>query len=465
MSAHNPTNPLAKQSPGPIASTNPPKVKPKPKPKASLNIGKSNPFQARARKRLAQVRLSDPGALSGVKQTAHGNFTRADRLAISKALKNLKANHPPKSSPKDKPYDPLASLSGSSFDKEVEANAKLQFGPQEEELKNALQAQDRRTQLEGSSLDQYAAALAAAKDRINQFNGDQTSASQGRVDSAYSQDKAVQEARDKAAQDRMVQLGLAGATPADNSGAQAVEGARSQGNQAVTNVRAQGAADNTLMEKRGATAVLQKAEAGSRNADRRSQLESKGRELAAERGAFSVSERGKLRDAERQYAAVKKEFGLKEADLNLKKSQAKSDASIERYKVNGQKLIAKLYADANQAKARATIRVAQLQLKKGKIDQHTYATVHNIYSGLPKKGKSPQPKGASSGGGTQLQTWEQDKVGKAVNSLGKHHVQPSQREQYIQKMIDGGLSPRLARIAWQRYVSSGGAGVYNKPNG
>lgn len=419
-------------------------------------------FQDRARNRLAKIRVSDPKGLPGVKPSAHGNFTKAQRIAIMQAAKKLHgapkdgAAAPPKKAP---PYNPLAPLGGSDFENEIAANTKLQFGGQEEALRAAMAQQDRNTAVVSSGMDQYRQALEEARQHIAATDQKAATDSQGQVDSAYSQDKAAQAARDAAVQKLAGASGFA--IGPSQQGAQAVEGARSQGNQSVTNVRAQGAADDSFMTKRGATSVLQKAEALSKQQAKRSELEGKSTELAAEKGAFGVSERGKLRDSERTYALARKEFGLKAADTKSQIETRKATVSVDKQKSNAQVLVARIYAAADRSKAHATIRVAQLQLKKGKIDQKQYRQIVNIYKGLPKKGTSSQPKGASpgsnqggSGPGGSLAPYEVDSRDKAIRGFTKNKYGKTDHARAVSKAVQAGIPQRIAELAWKRYLAS-----------
>jgi hypothetical protein len=419
-------------------------------------------FQDRARQRLAKIRVNDPEGLPGVKPSAHGNFTKQQRIAIMQAAKKLHGGPTATTGPplkKGKPYNPLEPIGGQDFDNEVSAATKLQFGGQEEALRAALAQQDRNSQVVGSGMDQYRQALEEARQHIASTNEKAATDSQAQFDTAYSQDSAAQAARDAAVKELAQRAGMT--VGPSQEGAQAVAGARSQGNQSVANIRSQGAADDTLMTKRGATSVLQKTEALSRQQAKRSELEGKGTELAAEKGAFSVAERQKLRDSERTYALARKEFGLKAADVKSQINTRKATVSADKQKANAQVLVAKIYASADRAKARATIRVAQLQLKKGKIDQKQYRQIVNIYKGLPKKGTSSQPKSAApganqggSGAGGALAPYEVDKRDKALQGYTKNKYGKDDHDRAIEKAVKAGIPQRLAELAWKKYLKS-----------
>jgi len=411
------------------------------KPGQGGSKGKGN--QVRARRRLARIRLADPKSLPGVKPTARGNLKRADRYAVLGAVRDLNKKQKTKRE-KDRAnaYDPLKPLVGKDMQQELDAAEKLEFGEEERVLGEAFKSQREHQGVVGSAYDQYRQALTDATGRINAANAGAAQGTQTAVDTAYTQDKAAQDERDKAQALEMAKFGLQAAK--ESEGARAVEAQRSQGNLRAGETRQQGASDTTFMEGRGATAVQAKAEALVREGRKREELEGKKRGLASEKGAFRVSHRGKLREGEREWAAIQKEFNLKEKDIA-------ADSAGDKASARAQVLVAKLYADANKAKARATIRVAKLQLEKGKIDQKQYREIVNVYKGLPEKGKSPEPKKPEKGGAPKLQTWETDKVDKAINSLNKELPTADKKAKYIQRMVDGGMPIRLARIAWARY--------------
>jgi len=403
--------------------------------------GKGN--QVRARRRLARIRLADPKALPGVKPTASGNLRRKDRYAVLGAVRDLnKKQRTKRDKDRANAYDPLKPLVGKDMQQELDAAEKLEFGESDRVLGEAFKSQKEHEGVVGSAYDQYRQALTDATGRINAANAAAAQGTQTAVDTAYTQDKAAQDERDKAQAAKMSALGLEAAK--QDEGARAVEAGRTQGNLRAGDIREQGTADTTFMEGRGTTAVQAKAEALRREGRKREELEGKKRTLASEKGAFRVSHRGKLREGEREWAAIAKEFDLKEKGIAQKGAGDKASA-------RAQVLVAKLYADANKAKARATIRVAKLQLEKGKIDQKQYRKIVNIYKGLPEKGKAPEAKKPDKGGTPKLQTWETDKVDKAINSLNKDLPTAAQKAKYIKRMVDGGMPVRLARIAWARY--------------
>lgn len=413
----------------------------------------ANRFQKRARRRLARVRLADPNSLPGVAPGPKGKFSRGERYAILGAARKLntkeKASAKAKAT-KPKPYDPLQRLSGKSMERELNAETRLEFGPQESALAHEQERQQAGTDTVANAYDQYRQALIDATASINAQNDAAAKASQDRVDTAYNQDTASAQTEE---------------------GRRAAAGARSQGNQSVTGFRTQASADNTYMQGRAANAVLGKAQTLGQRDDRRRELDDLGRELAQRKGDFRVAQRGKLRDSERQYAAVQKEFGLKQFEARTRANQATSDAKLERQKLSAQKIVAKIYAAADREGAKAQIRVAKLQLKKGKIDQNQYRKIENIYKGLPKKGQAPQAKGANgkplrgSGPGGSLAPWEVDARDRALNGFKTNKYTATDKQRAIAKAVQAGIPARLARQAWAKYTKTLHRGTVVAPDG
>lgn len=403
----------------------------------------ANKFQRRARRRLARVRLADPNSLPGVAPGPKGRFSRHERYAILGAARKLNtkerlARNKPK---KPTPYNPLLPLSGKSMEEELAAQERLQFGPQESALAHEQERQKTATDTVASGYDQYRQALIDATARVNAENERLARESQQHVDTAYQQDVASAQTEE---------------------GKQAAAGARSQGNQSVTGLRTQAAADNTYLENRGATAVQAKAETLNRRDDRRRELDDLGRQLAQQKGDFRVTQRGKLRGDERTYALARKEFGLKEKELQNKTTGAAADRKLERQKLNAQKIVAKIYASADRAGAKAQIRVAKIQLRKGKIDQKQYRRIVNIYKGLPEKGQpggggkpgKPGKRPMGSGPGGSLAPWEVDARQRALNGFQTNQYGPEDKARAISKAVQAGIPERLARAAWRRYAKT-----------
>lgn len=348
-----------------------------------------------------------------------------------------------------KQYDPLAPITGAREKQEMKAAERLQFGPRARELRQATADQGQTSADRAQYYDDYRQALREATSRVNEANRQNVLATEGRVDTAYQQDSAGVKARDAAASEAAAKLGR-GPVQSDE-GARAVAAQRSQGNQSAARLRGEASADTKYMELRGATSALAKAEDQSRQSARRAKLRQESKDLAQQRGDFRVDLRRKTRQDEREYAAVQKEFGLKRREQNLQFKTDKASQRLERQKLNAQKIVARIYASADKAGARAQIRVAKLQLQKGKISQHQYRRIVNIYHGLPGPGVSG---GATSGGkgGPKLQTWEIDKVNNAMRILTKHEAHGRDKQTWLDRMQSDGLPLRLARIAWRRYA-------------
>lgn len=349
-----------------------------------------------------------------------------------------------------KQYDPLAPITGLREKQEMKSAERLEFGPRAQELRQAISNQDQTTADRARYYDDWRQALRESTARVNETNRQNVEATEGRVDSSYQQDAAGVAARDAAASETAAKLGR-GAVQS-NEGARAVEAQRSQGNQSAATLRGQAGADTKYMELRGVNAAQAKTEDQGRLASKREKLRQEQKSMARERGDFRVDFRRKTRQDEREYAAIQKEFGLKRREQNLEFKNTKADRALERQKLAAQKIVARMYSSADRAGAKAQVRVAKLQLEKGKISKSQYRHIINTYEGLPGGGGNGKPKGVGSGPGGSLATWEKDKVSNAVSILGSHHASPTDRATWIKRMQADDVPLRLARIAWRRYV-------------
>lgn len=396
----------------------------------------------RTNKRLARLRLSDPAALPNIK--ADNKYTpreaREVRGAVRAAKRAERAKTKQQAAPK---YNPLAPLTGPALKQEMKAAERLEFGDRAEELRRRTASQQQTTANTGSYYDDYRAALSAATQRVNAANAEAVGATQHRVDNAFQQDSAAVKARDAAASEQAAKLGRGPVQ--SEEGARAVEAQRSQGEQSLARLRGAAAADTRFMEFRGANAALGKAQALDREHARERELGRESRQLEKEKGAFRVDFRRQSRDDERKWAAIQQEFGLDKQRLKLDKRRQRADERQAAQSSNAQKIVARIYAAADKAQARAQVRVAQLQLQKGKIDQSQFRTIKNIYEGLPGGAKGGK-------GDKKLQTWERDKVTNAVRILDKNGAKPDQEKKWLAAMQDEGMPLRLARIAWRNYA-------------
>lgn len=455
-------------------------------------------YERRSRKRLARVRLNDPKALPRV--DASDGINRREARRIKGAARAIPAKPKPVNQQRvserydsmattprvnpnngfnrkeakrvnsayvkagrPQPFRPEAPLTGRSFADETAAAQRLKFGPAEQELGRATAAQTQTTANTAQYYDDYRQALREATDRIAGTNTAAVAAAEGRVDQAHQQDVSAGQARD-AEDARQAQL-LGRPAPQTSVEGQAADNRRALGNTVTAAMRDRGASDASLMEKRGATSVLQKAEALGRQNSRMAELDKQKKQLAQDKGDFAVKARTDARQSEREWSAIQKEFGLKKQELKQDAKSSASDRKLEQQKLNAQKIVARIYASADKAGARAQIRVAKLQLEKGKISQHQYRTIVNEYRGLPEKGQSPgakpkngaapkagTPKGSGPGG--SLAPWERDKLDLARKSLGKAHPTPDEKQVMIGKLVDAGIPARLARAAWARYIKN-----------
>lgn len=425
-------------------------------------------------KRLARLRVDDPNALPDIK--AGRRYTTRERQQIREANTTAsKKRQAAKATKKKAPaeYNPLAPLTGDRLRQERQSAERLEFGPKEAELRSAMGKQESTTRDRAGYYDDFRQAMREATARINESNRVNVEASQGRVDTAHAQDSAGLQARDAAAAEAAKRLGREAAPSAE--GAQAVAAQRAAGNQDVATLRDKAGADNKYLELRTATAALKKAEDAGRQQSKAAQLRQEAKELATNKGAFRTDFERKTREGEREWAAVQQEFGLKEQDINLKNKNTVADRRIESQKVAAQKIVARIYASADKAKARAQVRVAKLQLEKGKIDQKQYREIVNTYKGLPAKGqsgggggggsaaKSGKP-GSGSGPGGSLAPWERDKVTNAVRVLERNKAKATDRKTWMKRMQDAGVPARLARIAWDKYFPRSVGSRYDKGN-
>lgn len=363
---------------------------------------------------------------------------------------------------RDKQYDPLAPLTGARLRQEMTAAERLRFGGAQRELGQATADAEQTKADRATYYDDYRQALREATARVNEANRVNVETTQARIDQAHTEDSAGVAARDAAQSEQAAKFGRAPVQSAE--GAQAVAAQRSQGDQSLARLRGQASADTKLMELRGSTAVLKKAEDQGRQDSRLGKLRQEGKDLERERGDFRVDFRRRSRQDEREYAAIQKEFGLKRRGQDLEFGNSRAQRKLEREKLAAQKIVARIYSSADKAGARAQIRVAKLQLQKGKISQKQYREIVNIYKGLPDRGHGFQGDGKKPGSGNKpLQTWEKDKVSNAVRILTKNSALTQDKKKWLQRMQDEGVPLRLARIAWSRYVKKAPGTNYNGP--
>lgn len=457
-------------------------VKPLTKPTVK-KTGTSAGVQARAKNRLGRLVERGGTVPAGVKAGHPVSIQQAKAIKAALLALNAKnraatgtaktapgATPSTPATPKDAPFDPLQPLAGKAFDDEVAAASRKQFGDADLAIKNAYTNNQQGAELSDSYYDNYKKELAASAERLRAENDKQTAASQAQVDKSFTEDDASAKAREAAASDKAGQLGLSGTMGGE--GVQRAAAARSQGNQTVANDRAQSSSSNTLMENRGASAVQAKAEALTRSLANKSKIGAQATKLAGDKGDFNTNYRAKAREAERNWAAVQSEFNLKSkvADADI---SAKTDANgIEKQKLASQQIVAKIYAAADATKAKAQVRVAKLQLEKGKISQRQYREITNIYKGLPKKGKptpakstAPTSKAGGSGPGGTLAPWEVDDQARAANGFKTNKYTAADRNRAIAKAIQAGIPARLARAAWAKYEKTLHRGTNAAPDG
>ena len=400
---------------------------------------------ARTNRRIAKIRLKDPSALAGIK--ADGSYTSREARQVFVASQRGKATK----TKAPKPYNPLAPLTGDRLADETKAAERLEFGPKQDELRRAVANQRQDAANTSTYYDDYRKALQAATDRIGAANQAGITATAGRVDQAHAQDSASVAARNEA---DTQQAALLGRGPVQSSeGARAVAAQRGQSNQAIASMQSRAGTDTRYGEMRGANAALGKAQAMDRENARGRRLRDEERQLTDARGVFRTDFQRKSRQDERQYAALRKEFGLKEESFEHNKAQDRIANKTKAQATNTQKIVARIYASADIAKARAQVRVAELQLEKGKISQTQYRHIVNTYKGL-KGDKSKSKGGSGSGPGGSLAPWETDKIDAATTSLQNNKVPLSDKEKWLRHAQKVGLPPRLANIAWRRHAKT-----------
>lgn len=410
----------------------------------------------RTNQRLARARLANPKALPNIK--ADNSYTPREVRRVKKVDARIRARQQAKAQAKQ--YNPLAPLAGARANSEINAATKLKFGGAESELRDAQGAQQQTAANRSQMYDDYRQMLREASARVTEVNRQNVEAQAQRADQAYEQDKAGVAQRDAQASETAAKLGRGPVQT--ESGARAVEAQRTSMNEGVGRLREKMGSDAKYTELRAANAGLAKIEDQGRMSAKEAKLRAESRRLADEKGSFKVDQRRQQREDERTYAMARKEFGLKKQDLLLKNKATAKDRKLERQKLNAQKIVARIYAGADKAGARAQIRVAKLQLDKGKIDANQYKTIKNIYEGLPEKGKGSQPGNPNSKPLTATQEKTVKQAFKRLSGVNPP-IRVDQKQQAINQLIGKyGYPPRVAREAWKRYQRKAPGSNYNK---
>lgn len=412
----------------------------------------------RTNKRIARVRLANPNALPNIK--ADSRYTPREVRRVKKVDARVRQRQQAKRTAGQ--YNPLAPLTGKREKQELNAATKLKYGPAEQELRQATANQEQTTSNRAAMYDEYRQMLREASARTTETNRQNVEAQAQRADSAYQQDSAAVAQRDAAASEAAAKLGRGPVQ--SNEGAQAVEAQRTAMNESVGRLREKMGSDTKFTEQRYANSGLKKIEDQGRQQSKAEKLRSEGKKLASEKGSFRVDQRRQTRNDERTYAMARKEFGLKEKDLLLKNKATSADRKLEKQKLNAQKIVARIYAGADKAGARAQIRVAQLQLDKGKISKHDFVTIKNIYEGLPEKGKGNP---AANPNKKPLSATEEKTVKQAFKRLGavSPPIRMDQKNKAISQLVGKyGYPPRVAREAWKRYSRKAPGSNYNGPH-
>lgn len=357
---------------------------------------------------------------------------------------------------KPTPFDPLAPQTGRTFADETEANVRLKYGDEEKELSRETASAEEGTRRTANYYDDYKRALQVAADSNRARYNEAIGESEQHKTDAFNQDAAAAQARDQADSAQSELLGRGPGTP-NATADQALRARRASGDTQITGLRSRAAASGTRANDRTANSVLAKAEAMGRRDARERNLAKDKLDLEKEKGDFRVSERSRVRSEEREWAAVQKEFKLDKRKQDLDAGNDRASQRTERMKANAQKIIARLYSSADRASARAQVRVAKLQLEKGKISKHQYRTIVNEYHGLPGGAGGGGGGGGGKNGVAKAgidQDWEKDSFHDAVQTLSESKRGKAgtlERDKAIQSLIDSGVKPRIAKAAWNRY--------------
>lgn len=289
-------------------------------------------------------------------------------------------------------YNPLTPLTGETFDQELAAGEKLEFGEQRRQLDSERRIAGQQITNTAGYYDEYRKAVQEASGKIDAANAQAQQTVQGRTDTAYQQDMAAQQGRDAEAAAEAQRFGRP--APQTTEGYRAVEGARAMGNLNAGTLAGQRASDQTYNARREATSVLAKAEAlGSASRARRG-VEEDARALESKVGAWRTDRRDKTRSTERQWAAVQKEF-------ELDASGDKTQENVARLYSNAKVKQAYLSALSMGKIAEAKKLGAKMGLETAKVysDAKKYAADKNSSGGGGGGSSSGGSSGGSSSGG------------------------------------------------------------------
>jgi hypothetical protein len=426
-----------------------------PKPRYKANQKVKGGVAKRTARRLAAVRLENPGALKGV--SAKGGYTGREARKTKRAANALPKPKPRK--PTAAPFDPLKPVTGKTFESELKAKERLEFSDVDREQRQAEANQAQTQANTGTYWDDYRQALREAKANVAERGRQAVDEQNQRVDTAYAEDRNAVAQRDQAATEAAAKLGRGPVQSVE--GGQAVEAARSQGNQNAARTQRKMNSDTDLFEKKEATSLLGKAQELAKENARARRLGEDAKQIAQKKGDFRVGQRDQTRKSEREWAAIQKEFKLEKRGQDIDAKNTRADRKLEQQKVNAQKIVARIYANADKAGARAQIRVAELQLKKGKITKNQMKTIRNIYEGLPGGGTAANPNAGTKGPKSGAGQWggpvdtpvERQKADQMFADLRSRKPPASARSKIINGAVRNGV-PRAAAVkAWRKYAA------------
>lgn len=379
-----------------------------------------------------------------------GGITGREARALKRANARLKGGQGPAPGKGPAPYDPLKQLTGKDFAAELKATQGYEFGDQERELQKEGSRLGQVYADRGSYYDDYKQALTESVGRIRQDSAASAAASQTQIDNQYAQQKSEQEARD--AEDAAVATQFARPATPSQEGQRAVEARRFMAQSEAARQRSTSDARLAESDQRIPNSLLKKAE-DLRNVERR-QGANRGDQirLAQKKGEFATKYRADVREGEREWAAIQKEFKLESGQNKADRKLKRMELGIEKLKSFNQLKQAMLYAGAKNHMARAIVAQAKKMADAKIISASQQKEIARIYANSPNKsGGGGSGSGAGSGAGGSFQPWEKDKISNAVNILRKKGAKPQGRATWMKRMQNEGVPLRLARVAWNRY--------------
>lgn len=434
--------------------------KQKPKKLKTVRYGRSQKTSGGVRKR-AQRRLRTLGDVDGV--NAKDGITGGEARKIRSSW--LDAGKPkPKPTAKKRNatrrtpsgYDPLQPLSGRSLNREVNAEAKLQYGPQFRQLDS-----ERRISQQASVNDQswYNNYLQVSQQAAQQ----QASYTKGFQDAAYQQANTAaasdqaQNASQLAQQNQSAAIRGTAPGPEVAQNMQAGVAARQAQGTAMGGVlAAQGQAQTGYLEGRVGTAAGEGIQAQVDEQRRRSKIEQLAQELKGEMGAFKIKARGELRESERKYALERSAFDLDVTKESNDAAQAAADdkrqARTERRNAARDRLLnASTRADIKKKKGAVALdRNADL----ADDGQRNYSTDYSEWAQRTRPDKGGKGDGIPDSGKYKgFSESERDKFDTAYDLLERQKVNPKNAQEALAALIhEEGVPPRIAKRALHRWL-------------